>query len=106
MSTTIPMAIARLAIEIMLIVHPMTHMKMNARIRANGIVSAMISAIQSETKGAVVAMETAVDEVAKGSDKAVLETAALAVPNVQRALDGASPRKIIVVPDRLVNIVA
>ena len=33
-------------------------------------ISAMISAIQSETKGAVIAMETAVDEVAKGSDKA------------------------------------
>ena len=33
-------------------------------------ISEMISAIQSETEGAVVAMETAVDEVAKGSDKA------------------------------------
>ena len=43
LSTTIPMAIARLAIEIMLIVHPMTHIKMNARISAKGIVSAMIS---------------------------------------------------------------
>ena len=43
---------------------------------------------------------------AKGSDKAALEAAALALPNVQRALDGATPRKMIVVPDRLVNIVA
>jgi len=42
---------------------------------------------------------------AKGSDKAVLEGAALALPNVQRTLDGAAPKKIIVVPDRLVNIV-
>jgi leucyl-tRNA synthetase len=42
----------------------------------------------------------------KGSDRAVLEAAALALPNVQRALDGATPRKMIVVPDRLVNIVA
>ena len=43
---------------------------------------------------------------AKGSDKAALESAALALPNVQRTLDGAAPKKIIVVPDRLVNIVA
>ncbi len=43
---------------------------------------------------------------AKGSDKAALESAALALPTVQRTLDGAAPRKLIVVPDRLVNIVA
>ncbi len=43
---------------------------------------------------------------AKGSDKAALEAAALALPAVVRTLDGATPRKIIVVPDRLVNIVA
>jgi leucyl-tRNA synthetase len=42
---------------------------------------------------------------AKGSDKAAVESAALALPNVQRTLDGAAPKKIIVVPDRLVNIV-
>jgi leucyl-tRNA synthetase len=42
----------------------------------------------------------------KGSDKAALEAAALALPGVQRTLDGAVPKKIIVVPDRLVNIVA
>jgi leucyl-tRNA synthetase len=30
----------------------------------------------------------------------------LANPNVQRMLDGAAPKKVIVVPDRLVNIVA
>ena len=43
---------------------------------------------------------------AKGSDKAALEAAALALAGVQRTLDGAAPKKIIVVPDRLVNIVA
>jgi leucyl-tRNA synthetase len=43
---------------------------------------------------------------AKGADKADLEAMALANPNVQRILDGATPRKVIVVPDRLVNIVA
>jgi leucyl-tRNA synthetase len=42
---------------------------------------------------------------AKGGDRAALEAAALALPNVQRQLDGAAPKKIIVVPDRLVNIV-
>ena len=45
-------------------------------------------------------------KAAKGTDKADLEAMALANPNVQRILDGAAPRKVIVVPDRLVNIVA
>jgi leucyl-tRNA synthetase len=44
-------------------------------------------------------------EVPKGMDKSVLETAALALENVQRAIGGKTPRKIIVVPDKIVNIV-
>ncbi len=43
--------------------------------------------------------------VAKGMDKADLEAAALASEKVQRSIDGATVRKVIVVPDRLVNIV-
>ena len=42
----------------------------------------------------------------KAADKAALEAAALASDKVIRALDGAIPKKIIVVPGRLVNIVA
>jgi leucyl-tRNA synthetase len=42
----------------------------------------------------------------RGLDRAAAEALALASEKVQRQLDGASPRKIIVVPDRLVNIVA
>ncbi|HWU73415.1 MAG TPA: leucine--tRNA ligase [Sphingomonas sp.] len=42
----------------------------------------------------------------KGSDRAVIEAAARANPNVLRILDGAEPKKVIVVPDRLVNLVA
>ncbi|HEV8407904.1 MAG TPA: leucine--tRNA ligase [Sphingomicrobium sp.] len=42
----------------------------------------------------------------RGLDRASIEALALASGNVQRQLAGASPRKIIVVPDRLVNIVA
>jgi leucyl-tRNA synthetase len=42
----------------------------------------------------------------KGTAKDVAEAAALASPNVQRALEGKAPKKVIVVPDRLVNIVA
>jgi len=38
-------------------------------------------------------------------DKSALETAALALDNVQRAMDGKAPRKVIVVPDKIVNIV-
>ena len=45
--------------------------KLSERTRkATTEIGQMIGAIQNETKGAVIAMETAVDEVAKGSDKA------------------------------------
>ena len=44
--------------------------------------------------------------VAKGTGKADLEALALASDKVQRALDGATVKKVIVVPDRLVNLVA
>lgn len=43
--------------------------------------------------------------VPKGTAKDELERLALAAPNVVRTLDGASPKKVIVVPDRLVNLV-
>ncbi|MGX7927430.1 leucine--tRNA ligase [Tsuneonella sp. HG094] len=44
--------------------------------------------------------------VAKGLPQAELEALALASDKVQRSLEGAAVRKVIVVPDRLVNIVA
>ncbi|MEQ1510480.1 MAG: leucine--tRNA ligase [Sphingopyxis sp.] len=43
--------------------------------------------------------------VPKDSDKASLEALALANDKVQRQLDGATPKRVIVVPGRLVNIV-
>jgi leucyl-tRNA synthetase len=42
----------------------------------------------------------------KGAPKEVLEEMALASDKVARVLDGQPPRKVIVVPDRLVNVVA
>jgi leucyl-tRNA synthetase len=42
----------------------------------------------------------------RGLDRASAEALALASDKVQRQLNGAAPRKVIVVPDRLVNIVA
>ncbi len=45
-------------------------------------------------------------EAAKGADKAALEAEVLAREKVVRALEGRTPRKIVIVPDRLVNIVA
>ncbi len=45
-------------------------------------------------------------KTARGTDRQAIEALALANPNVQRTLDGATPKKVIVVPDRLVNIVA
>ncbi len=44
--------------------------------------------------------------VAKGTSREELEALALASDKVQRALDGADVKKVIVVPDRLVNLVA
>jgi len=43
--------------------------------------------------------------VAKGLPKDELERLALAAPNVARTVGDATPKKIIVVPDRLVNVV-
>jgi leucyl-tRNA synthetase len=45
-------------------------------------------------------------EVPKGADRATVEAAALADPAVRRALDGKSPRRVVVVPDKIVNVVA
>ncbi|GAO40099.1 leucine--tRNA ligase, partial [Sphingomonas changbaiensis NBRC 104936] len=44
--------------------------------------------------------------VPRGEPRDVLEAKALAAPNVVRQLNGAAPKKVIVVPDRLVNLVA
>ncbi len=44
--------------------------------------------------------------VAKGTSREELEALALASDKVQRALEGAAVKKVIVVPDRLVNLVA
>jgi leucyl-tRNA synthetase len=41
----------------------------------------------------------------RDGDAAAAETAALALPAVQRALAGRAPRKVIVVPNRIVNVV-
>jgi leucyl-tRNA synthetase len=42
----------------------------------------------------------------KGSPREALEEMALASDKVVRSLEGKTPRKVIVVPDRLVNLVA
>lgn len=44
-------------------------------------------------------------EVAKTADKAAVEAAVLADETVARFLDGATPKRVIVVPQRIVNIV-
>jgi len=44
-------------------------------------------------------------QVPKDMDKAEVEKIALATDAVQRALDGAQPKKVIVVPGRIVNVV-
>ncbi|HTQ12587.1 MAG TPA: leucine--tRNA ligase [Rhizomicrobium sp.] len=44
-------------------------------------------------------------EIARGTEKAALERAALALEPVARALDGKPPKRVIVVPERIVNVV-
>jgi leucyl-tRNA synthetase len=44
--------------------------------------------------------------VARDAGKADIEAAVLALDAVQRALDGKRPKKVIVVPQRIVNVVA
>jgi leucyl-tRNA synthetase len=44
--------------------------------------------------------------IARDADQLTVERAALALEAVQKALDGKSPRKVIVVPQRIVNVVA
>jgi leucyl-tRNA synthetase len=45
-------------------------------------------------------------EISRGTDPKAVETAALALDGVVRALDGKPPKRVIVVPERIVNIVA
>jgi leucyl-tRNA synthetase len=44
--------------------------------------------------------------IARNADAAAIEKAALALDGVQRALDGRSVKKVIIVPQRIVNVVA
>ncbi|WEX09961.1 leucine--tRNA ligase [Chelativorans sp. AA-79] len=44
--------------------------------------------------------------IAREADQAAVEKAVLELDFVQKALDGAAPRKVIVVPQRIVNVVA
>jgi len=44
-------------------------------------------------------------EVARDMDKAELEKLALADPNVVRTMDGKAPKKVIIVPNKIVNVV-
>jgi leucyl-tRNA synthetase len=45
-------------------------------------------------------------QMPKDTDKAEVERIVLGLGEVQRALDGKAPKKVIVVPNRIVNIVA
>jgi len=44
-------------------------------------------------------------EMSKDADKADVEKAALELENVKRQLNGMQPKKVIVVPNKIVNIV-
>ena len=44
-------------------------------------------------------------QLPRDTDKAAAEKAALELPGAVRALEGKPPRKVIVVPNRIVNVV-
>lgn len=44
-------------------------------------------------------------EIAKGTAREEIEAAALSEPSIARFLDGRTPKKVIVVPERIVNVV-
>jgi leucyl-tRNA synthetase len=44
-------------------------------------------------------------QLAKDAPKDTAEKAALALPEIVRALDGKTPKRVIVVPNRIVNVV-
>jgi len=44
--------------------------------------------------------------IARDATNAEIEAAVLALDAVKRALDGRSPKKVIIVPGRIVNVVA
>ncbi|WP_315926040.1 leucine--tRNA ligase [Mesorhizobium sp. SP-1A] len=44
--------------------------------------------------------------IARDADQGAVEKAALALESIQKALEGRAPRKVIVVPQRIVNVVA
>ena len=44
-------------------------------------------------------------QLAKDSPKDTAEQAALALPEIVRGLDGKTPKRVIVVPNRIVNVV-
>jgi leucyl-tRNA synthetase len=48
----------------------------------------------------------ATHQFAKDADQSIIETTVLKLPEVVRALDGKEPKRKIVVPNRIVNIVA
>jgi len=45
-------------------------------------------------------------QLAKDAPKDVAEATALALPEIMRALDGKTPKRVVVVPNRIVNVVA
>jgi leucyl-tRNA synthetase len=47
----------------------------------------------------------ATQQMPLGMDKAEIERIALHLPEIQRVLEGKTPKKVIVVPNRIVNIV-
>ncbi len=44
--------------------------------------------------------------MARAAGAAEIETAVLALEAVKKALDGKAPKKVIIVPQRIVNVVA
>ena len=69
----------------------------DAKLAAENVVTVAVQ-INGKMRGTI--------NIAKDADKAVAEAEALKLDNVARQLEGKTVKKIIVVPNRIVNIVA
>ncbi|MBV9569834.1 MAG: leucine--tRNA ligase, partial [Alphaproteobacteria bacterium] len=119
MDASVPMSVRREALEtLVLLISPMMPHLAESCWRALGYDTLVADALWPKADPKLVRSDTvtmAVQvngklrgtmEIGRGADKAEAESSALALEAVVRAIEGKPPKRVIVVPDRIVNIVA
>jgi leucyl-tRNA synthetase len=114
-SAALPRAIVRDFLRVLAPYAPHLAEELWARLGEEGLIARASWPLHDPALGVEDTVELAVQvngkrrdaiRVARDADPASIERAALAADGVVRSLDGKAPRKVIVVPGRLVNIVA